>query len=308
MKRYKRIRTLLLCISALLMLSLSAFAAETAEQSENNLIIQYKYEDTPIANAEFDAYRVAENEGGQWKLTAAFSGSGAALDCADRKAQNEAALALKAYALQNDIAPDYTGRTDANGNQRFDAMRPGLYLIPGQRCTVKDVAYTPMPFMAAMSEKSGSVVALPKSEKSDVGAEPITIRAVKVWNDAGHESSRPDSITVALLCDGKVYDTQKLTPENDWSYTWEKLDTAREWLVNESVPENYSYQITRTGDSFIITNTAASDTPTPTPTPPPDQPILPQTGQLWWPVPMLFAAGLLCLLIGFVRRRGDENA
>lgn len=306
MKRYNKILSLLLCISALLMLSLSAFAAEAADQYENNLIIQYKYEDTPIENAEFDAYRVAENAGGKWKLTAAFSGSEADLDVADQKAWSKASLALKTFALQNGIAPEHSGCTDANGELRFDAMRPGLYLIAGQRCTVEDFVYTPLPFMAAMSGDSGSVIALPKSERSEVGAEPVTIRAVKVWNDAGHESSRPQEITVTLLCDGKAVDTQKLTSENGWSYAWEKLDADHEWLVSESVPEGYCYQITRSGDSFVITNTAASDTPTPTP--PPDQPILPQTGQLWWPVPMLLAAGLLCLLIGLVRRRGDENA
>lgn len=306
MKRYNRTLTLLLCISALLMLSLSAFAAETAESSENNLIIQYKYEETPIANAEFDAYLIAESVGGQWNLTAAFSGSGVGLDCADQHAWNEAALALKTHALQNGIAPDYSGHTDANGNQRFNAMRPGLYLLVGQRCTSGDFAYTPTPFMAAISAGSGSVIAQPKSERSEVSAEPISIRVVKAWNDTGRESSRPNEVTVSLLCDGKVYDTQKLSSESNWSYTWENLDAAHEWLVNESVPGNYSYQITRIGDSFVITNTAVSDTPTPTP--PPDRPILPQTGQLWWPVPMLFAAGLICLLIGFVRRRGDKNA
>jgi len=30
---------------------------------------------------------------------------------------------------------------------------------------------------------------------------------------------------------------------------------------------------------------------------------LPQTGQLWWPVPVLLSAGLLLLLIGVVRRK-----
>ena len=36
---------------------------------------------------------------------------------------------------------------------------------------------------------------------------------------------------------------------------------------------------------------------------------LPQTGQLWWPVPMLLAAGLLFIVIGLIRRRGamDED-
>lgn len=51
--------------------------------------------------------------------------------------------------------------------------------------------------------------------------------------------------------------------------------------------------------------------------PPPDEEIeipdedvplsdLPQTGQLWWPVPFLAVGGMFFLLIGALRRRGDE--
>lgn len=48
----------------------------------------------------------------------------------------------------------------------------------------------------------------------------------------------------------------------------------------------------------------------------PDQPTsttgkkekLPQTGALWWPVPVLAAGGLLCLILGVVTKKGDEDA
>lgn len=53
----------------------------------------------------------------------------------------------------------------------------------------------------------------------------------------------------------------------------------------------------------------AGVTPTPapyvTPTPRPSQPTLPQTGQLWWPVPALVCAGLLFMILGLLRRRSD---
>lgn len=57
-------------------------------------------------------------------------------------------------------------------------------------------------------------------------------------------------------------------------------------------------------------------TPPPGNTPPndeielddPDVPLgdLPQTGQLWWPVPVLAVSGAFLLLVGLVRRRGGE--
>ena len=34
---------------------------------------------------------------------------------------------------------------------------------------------------------------------------------------------------------------------------------------------------------------------------------LPQTGQLWWPVPLLICAGLGCIAVGLFRRREDRN-
>lgn len=43
-----------------------------------------------------------------------------------------------------------------------------------------------------------------------------------------------------------------------------------------------------------------------TPTKPTD-PKLPQTGQLTWPIPVLAAAGLLLLVVGFVLRRGKKH-
>lgn len=47
--------------------------------------------------------------------------------------------------------------------------------------------------------------------------------------------------------------------------------------------------------------------PTPTPSTPPDKP-LPQTGLLWWPVPVLVSAGLLLILIGCLKRkRGNDE-
>lgn len=50
------------------------------------------------------------------------------------------------------------------------------------------------------------------------------------------------------------------------------------------------------------------DSPPTTPpgtTPPPGS-KLPQTGQLWWPVPILACAGLVFFVIGLVRRRNDQ--
>lgn len=54
------------------------------------------------------------------------------------------------------------------------------------------------------------------------------------------------------------------------------------------------------------TKKPSSSAPTET-TPKPEDTKLPQTGQLWWPVPLLMALGLLFILVGLSRRRGKPN-
>ena len=48
-------------------------------------------------------------------------------------------------------------------------------------------------------------------------------------------------------------------------------------------------------------------TPTPTPTPGPSENKLPQTGQLWWPVPVMLAAGVMLLAAGILLRRRNRS-
>lgn len=53
--------------------------------------------------------------------------------------------------------------------------------------------------------------------------------------------------------------------------------------------------------------TTGGNTPGGTPDNQPDAPKLPQTGQLWWPVPIMLFAGLLLVLMGLMQRRGVHN-
>lgn len=83
----------------------------------------------------------------------------------------------------------------------------------------------------------------------------------------------------------------------------DKSDKAQTFQVKETFPE-----------------TPGSETPTPTPTPEtPSTPgghvptvekhtqRLPQTGQLWWPVPVLAAAGIALILIGRQMKKTDRG-
>ena len=138
---------------------------------------------------------------------------------------------------------------------------------------------------------------------------------LKVWKQ-DREENRPASVQVELLrTDSKgkttVVDRQILNSENQWSYTWEDLSSQVRWSVTEQkVPSGYTVSTSRQGNTVVLTNTAkeqgeSGDSGNNSGN---TGQKLPQTGQLWWPVPLLMLAGVMCLLAGKVlRRSGDEK-
>lgn len=175
------------------------------------------------------------------------------------------------------------------------------------------------------------------------GSSSTTIdrQVVKIWNDQGQSGTRPTEITVQLLRDGQVQEEVTLSAANGWRYDWSKLDSSHIWtVVEKDVPGHYTVQISREGTAFVITNTAVTDIPDqgvpggepdepnlpplpdteiPDENPPtsgwtevPGTPVtetkLPQTGELWWPVPFLAMGGLVLLTAGIaVGRREREQ-
>lgn len=76
------------------------------------------------------------------------------------------------------------------------------------------------------------------------------------------------------------------------TYLWDRAPI--DWRIAEDTVPGYTASVSREDTTFILTNQAPSAQP---------PAKLPQTGLLWWPVPLLAAAGLLCLLLGRRRAR-----
>ena len=91
----------------------------------------------------------------------------------------------------------------------------------------------------------------------------------KVWSD-GNANHDQDSITVNLLKDGEVEQSQELNAENGWAYTFDRLAEGYTWTVEEAdVPEDYEVSYDTAGTTTTITNTKKEE-PTPDPKPDPD--------------------------------------
>lgn len=72
----------------------------------------------------------------------------------------------------------------------------------------------------------------------------------------------------------------------------------------------YQYDVASQPKTDLEREEPTKPTSPPTkPTPSPGGGKLPQTGQLWWPVPVLTCGGLGCIVVGLLRRRrdGDED-
>ena len=163
---------------------------------------------------------------------------------------------------------------------------------------------------------------------------------LKRWEDAGHEDKRPESVDFAIYCDDEFMRNVTLSNDNDWYYEWSQKGVHSYKVEEISAGEGYTGKIKISHEGthfwFTCTNTYKPQTPPPEPEEPPtpqtpDEPStpgipdlpqvlgavremaavlgarrLPQTGQLWWPLPILVLVGIVFIVKGI--RKNNKNA
>lgn len=363
--------------------------AALCDESRAGVTITYIDNQTPLEGARFHLHRVADmDEEGCLELADPFTRYPVRIE--DLGNQDEAAKTLEGYIRRDKIEPLRSAQTDQQGKIEFtwkrSAFEPGAFLLISEDHKQDGYVYRTLPVLFALPYPGSEddewnyeiQIRLKADKQPDVPPPDVIKRKVlKIWKAEDDTIEHPQEVTVQLLCDGEIFDTQKLNAGNNWGFEWPELDGAHEWTLTEEEMDGYRVSIERIGVTFVVTNTydeeivlptptpmitstptltptltptstptlAPGQTPTPTPaatmtpedtvtptftpapspsptympTPPPkptktprprptmNPNVLPQTGQVWWPVPALLVSGTALVLVGLIRRRGDDD-
>ena len=242
----------------------------------------------PVSNMQVSLYRVADEN---YKLVDAFSHYSIDL----KQDVQGAANALENRILMDGIEADACVTSDSVGNASFTGLESGIYLVVGKEVFQDGVFYMPQVSLVSLSGD------LSVDLKYETSVKPSRIHVLKVWK-RDNKKSRPKSIEVCLLrSDGIVVDKVVLNSDNQWSTTWENLSTSYTYSVMEtSVPSGYKESCTREKDTIVLTNTGNFTDKVEK-----KDEVLPNSGQLWWPVPVLLFVGLV--LFGLGRHLKNEE-
>lgn len=343
-------RNRLLSIAAALLLALAVTLVlpqniHAVEVDNNSLTIEFVFKNNgerlPLDDVEFRIYRVATVNKEKLTVTPLPEFEKYQNVFKSPAEWRSKAQTLAAYVSRDRVEPLAVRSTDENGVVRFSGLLDGMYLIAGQNKRTGGYTYRSEAALISLPNTSDYynwtddvTVELKVARSGGSTTDPVgrNVRALKVWDDDGHEDERPESITVDLLQNGEVIDTVELNADNNWRFDWSDLDRTAQYQVVENGADNYTVSVEENGVTFVITNTWADpididdpDTPLDDRPDLPDDPDgkgdgsgeieigegdvplgdLPYTGQLWWPVPVMAGLGLLMLALGAALRRRE---
>lgn len=238
----------------------------------------------PVEGTLYHLYRVGSLQNGEIVLNREFQ----RVDISD-----DAAASVMADMIRRaGVGQEEASAVVSDGKAVFTGLPMAVYLVLGDPEERDGVTHRPVPLLCSIPQRDEAGASIWEVSVNGETETEMDISVVNRWV-GDLVIYRPTSVTVRLMRDGKTYgDPVVLNYVNQWSHTWENLPQA-DWSVTANVSSRYTTATTREGNTFIVTNTWKK---------------IPQTGQLWWPVPVLTVAGLGFLCIGLLRRRkGDRN-
>lgn len=335
-------KTIFIFCLTLLLPCIRTEASGIIDPSQNaGLILYFTPDSVPAEGTEFRIYKIAEVSGqGTFSLMEAFRGHAISFENMEQEDWKEMAATLQGIVNADKITADYTVKIDQEGKGVVQQMQTGLYLVCGEVFKSGGKCYTPQTYLICIpGRKSDGTWKYQVESVVKFDAEPdktLTLDFLKVWkNDDAKD--RPEKIVVEVYRDRTLYQTIELGRNNNWRYTLRELDSSAVWSVKEKeIPDGYRVLVEKQGKRFVINNIKTTEPETEPETVPETEPesqpepesetepetvtepgnvpkkekepeILPQTGVLWWPVPVLAAAGILLILIGMLLRRGSAD-
>ena len=292
MMRHKLI-ALFLSVWVLFMMPMAVSAQELLPDHVGSISVTLMDRDgkTPITGAELSLYYVAtvcmnDQNHLSYTFTDTFKNCGSALD------DPALALTLDAFVTEHDI-PAVKLVTDPHGTAAFTDLPLGLYLVKQTGAAPGYALCSPFLVTVPSGSTDGFVYDVNASPKTDIARlTNITVR--KVWNtDASAKAA--DRVTVQLLRDGVVVQTAELHEQNKWQVTYRDMPESDAYsIVEVNVPTGFTATYSQIGYVFTVTNTAS----------------LAQTGQLFWPIPVLALVGLCLITVGSIvlMKQRNKNA
>ena len=290
----------LLCLALCLLLPLCAIAERVEIDHPASLTLRVAYGGAGLSGASFEVFRVAEmDEEARFVMLSGYTAGGVDIN----KVEGAAAWSALAERLAKQAGtPTAEAVTDQQGKALFDDLESGLYLVVGQPLEQGNYVYEYAPFMVSVPGKADGKWQYDATADVKLQPRPLLfdMQVVKVWKDPGYVDKRPDEITVDLYCDGAVQESVRLNARNHWKYTFKDLERTHTWMVREqTVPSGYRATYEDRNGAKIITNTYVKQVP--------GHQTIPQTGLMWWPVPVMAVLGLTLVIIGLAMRRKWSN-
>ncbi len=323
MHKSRKCLTIIIMVVALLCGGIVSYA----DTQTRTLRMKFITESGAVTDAAFKLYHVMANDGGLLGDFAALPIEVGELD--DSENVSRLANTLDSYAASGIGTPVATGLTNGLGYVDFTELPSGIYLVTGSSATIGNLIYTPKPALIRVVGGSEDLIEATAKYTVTTGPASTAYTVRKVWVDQ-EGTERPKSVTVQLLRNDEIFDEVTLSAENDWSHRWEDLSSDYDWnVIEKDIPVNYTVSIILEETTFTIENKAVkpsgstettkpdtTDTPSTTETtaaqnPPAsggtNPPKLPQTGQLWYPVLILFVVGAFLFFTGFIAGRLSED-
>lgn len=317
-----------ICALAMIIYMLAGISFPASADDENgSLTLICKSGDVVIADMDWSVYRIgAHLDTDEYVLQGDFAEYPVSLADVSASALQDAADTLENYAKLDSLVSIADGTTDENGELSFDGLENGLYLLSGNRLSIGATTYIPSAAIVEVKANEEGLLdwtVYPKFTQKDTSSSESSEYSVeKIWENDENANVRPESITVDIYADGELEDSVTLNESNGWKYEWTSENREAEWSVKErEVPNGYTVVYRTEKTQFSVVNTYNTTTTTTTSTTSTSTSSetkittttndkLPQTGQLWWPVPILSLAGLVLISAGWrlhVKKEETQN-